>query len=110
MSERREEKRERGEKEEKGEEESDGESLYEEHKHNRQKGQRELVVTVLNRRLRGVEELVRVYARLYSYIVRNINLIIHCESNYVVFRVRRKALGFSRATVAILVNAASNLL
>ena len=41
-----EERRERGEKEERGEE-SDGESLYEGHKHNRQKGQRELVLTVI---------------------------------------------------------------
>ena len=43
----REERKRRGEKEERREEESDGESLYKRHKHNRQKGQRELVLTVI---------------------------------------------------------------
>ena len=54
----------RGEKEERREEESGGESPCEGHKHNRQKEQRELVLTVIiiNCYLRGVEELVRVCA------------------------------------------------
>ena len=57
--ERREERKRRGERRESG-----GESACKGHKHNRQKGQRELVLTVIiiNCYLRGVEELVRICA------------------------------------------------
>ena len=63
--EKREERKRRGERRERGEErgeESGGESSCEGHKHTRQKGQRELVLTVIiiNCYLRCVEELVRV--------------------------------------------------
>ena len=68
--EKRERGEERGEKEERREEESGEESLCKEHKHNRQKGQRELVLTVIiiNCSLRGVEKLfTRMSMRVFIY-------------------------------------------
>ena len=56
---------ERREKEERGEEESDGDSLYEGHKHNRRKGQRESVLTVIIIKL-SVTWCWRACARIYT--------------------------------------------